>query len=86
MANIKASKKDIRRIIVRTERNRQVKSVLKTLAKKVKTLAGNNEADKAREVAIQYVSELDRAAKRSIIHANKASRGKASVAKYIMPA
>lgn len=86
MANIKASKKDIRRIAVRTERNRQVKSVLKTLAKKVKTLASNNEADKAREVAIQYASELDRAAKRSIIHPNKASRGKASVAKHIMPA
>lgn len=86
MANIKASKKDIRRIATRTERNRQARSILKTLAKKVNTFASNNEADKARETAIQYVSELDKAAKRSIIHANKASRGKAAVAKHIMPA
>jgi small subunit ribosomal protein S20 len=86
MANIKASKKDIRRIALRTERNRRVKSTLKTLIKKVNAFASNNEADKAREVAIQYVSELDKAAKRSIIHANKASRGKAAVARHIMPA
>ena len=84
MANIKASKKDIRRISTRTERNRQVKSVLKTLAKKVKALESNKESDKAREAAVQYVSKLDKAAKRNIIHSNTASRCKASVARYIV--
>lgn len=83
MANLKASKKNIRRIEVQTVRNRRVKSTLKTLAKKVLVEERNGNKEALKSVAIEFVSELDKAAKRDIIHPNKASRLKANMAKYI---
>jgi small subunit ribosomal protein S20 len=73
MANLKSSKKDVRRTAKRTIRNREAKSELKTLAKRVTQLGQGAEA---REAAIAYVSALDKAAKRGIIHVNRARRGK----------
>lgn len=86
MANLKASKKSIRKIATQTARNRAVKSRLKTLSKKVQAaaLSGNNEQAKA--AAIEYVSALDKAAKRNVIHGNKADRNKAAVSKWIFAA
>ena len=86
MANIKSSKKDIRRIAKRTEANRHVKSRLKTLAKKVHLFASQNEAGKAKEAAVEYSWALDKAAKRNIIHTNRANRQKQAVAKHVFAA
>lgn len=77
MANLKASKKDIRRITKQTARNRTVKSTLKTLAKKVLLEVRNDNKEKLKSTAMELVSLLDKAAKRDIIHPNKASRQKA---------
>jgi small subunit ribosomal protein S20 len=82
MANIKSSKRDIRRIAKNTLRNRQVKSKLKTLAKKVQeSLAADENVRKA--AAIAYVSAVDKAAKRGIIHKNKASRCKSNMTAHV---
>lgn len=86
MANLNASKKNIRRIATQTARNRTVKSTLKTLAKKVLLGSKNENKDALKSSAIEFVSLLDKAAKRSIIHPNKASRLKAKMAKYIVAA
>ncbi len=86
MANLKASKKDIRRITKQTARNRTVKSTLKTLAKKVLLEVRNDNKEKLKSTAMELVSLLDKAAKRDIIHPNKASRQKAKMAKYIFAA
>lgn len=86
MANLKASKKNIRRIATQSARNRTVKSTLKTLAKKVLLGAKNDNKEALKSAAIEFVSLLDKAAKRNIIHPNKASRQKAKMAKYILAA
>jgi len=80
MANIKAKKKNIRKISKQTERNRKVKSTLKTLFKKV--LSAENKEEK-KELATMYVSALDKASKGLIIHPNKAIRHKKQVSKFI---
>jgi len=80
MANLKSSQKDVRRIARRVERNTAVRSRLKTLSKKTKLMAENNDSALA-STAREYVSSLDKAAKRGVIHANKAARQKAAVAK-----
>lgn len=85
MANLKASKKNTKRIIVQTARNRKVKSTLKTLTKKVNA-AANDTKEAAKEAAIHLVSALDKAAKRNIIHPNKAARQKSAMAKHIFSA
>jgi small subunit ribosomal protein S20 len=79
MANLKSSKKDVRRIGRRTERNRAVKTKLKTLRKKVVAEASDsNKTD--------YVSALDKAAKTGIIHPNKVDREKSKIARNALRA
>ncbi|MDP0501910.1 MAG: 30S ribosomal protein S20 [Verrucomicrobiota bacterium JB022] len=73
MANLKSSKKDVRRIERRTERNRRIVSRLKTLRKKVV-------AEPTDENRAAYMSALDKAAKSNVIHSNKVSREKSKMA------
>lgn len=86
MANLKSSLKDIRRIAKRTEHNRQVRSRLKTLNKNVTKAAQAGDAAATKVAAQEFVSALDKAAKRDIIHPNKARRHQQAVSKYIFAA
>lgn len=81
MANLQASKKDIRKIAKRTLRNRMIRSELKSLGQRLRKAAGDPEA--AQLLARNYVSALDKAAKRGVIHRNKAIRQKSAVSIYI---
>lgn len=74
MANLKSSKKDIRRINRRTERNLEVSSRLKTLRKKA--LGEASGEDKS-----AYASALDKAVKTGVVHKNKASREKSKISR-----
>lgn len=83
MANTKSAIKNIRKTAGQTERNRRIKTRLKTLNKKVQEAVQSGDKDLAKSAAIAFVSALDKAAKTKIIHANAASRLKSSCAKYI---
>ena len=74
MANLKSSKKDIRRIGRRTERNVATRSRLKTLRKKA--LEDAPASDKT-----AYASALDKAVKSGVVHKNKANREKSKIAR-----
>lgn len=74
MANLQSSKKDVRRIQRRTERNLAVKSRLKTLRKKA--LGEASAEDKS-----AYASALDKAVKSGVLHKNKANTEKSKLAK-----
>ena len=76
MANKKSSKKDIKNIEKRTERNRMVTTRIKTLRKKLRQ-------DGEAKNALSLISIADKAAKRSIIHRNKASRIKSKASKVV---
>ena len=82
MANKKSARRSMTQAVFRTMRNRVVCSKLKTLAKKALALtdAGSNEAE---SVAFRYISELDKAVKKSVIHRNAANRKKSSLSKKI---
>lgn len=79
MANLKSSKKDVRRTERRTERNRGVKTRLKTLRKRVVAEASD-------ENKSAYVSALDKAAKSGVVHPNKVSREKSKIATGVLHA
>jgi len=83
MANLKASKKDIKKALKRQERNRSVLSTLRTLQKKVLKLAKENSPAELKKAAQELSSKLDKAVKTSVIHQNKANRHKSAIAKYI---
>ena len=83
MANKASALKYIRKTRTRTIANRQVNSRLKTLAKTVEVAKAGEDKEATKNAAIAYVSALDKAAKRGIIHRNRANRHKASVSSLI---
>lgn len=80
MANTKSAQKYIRKTETRTLQNRQIKSRLKTLAKKVDTAAASGDKDALATVSRLYISALDKAGKKGLVHANKIARQKARCA------
>ena len=85
MANLKSSKKDIKNIIKKTKYNKAIKSKLKTFYKKFKLLVSQNENPKEIDISLRkYISVLDKASKKNIIHKNKANKIKSLFSNYIL--
>ena len=76
MPNIASAKKRLRQSIKRAEHNKTIRSKMKTTLKKALT---DSSPDNVR-VAVKAV---DKAAKRQIIHQNKAARLKAKVMRQV---
>lgn len=83
MANHKSSIKRNRQTVVRTERNRAEKSRLKTVRKKAMVAIGSGDKDAAAKAASEFSSVVDKAAKRNLIHPNKAANLKSKTAKAL---
>ena len=73
MPNVKSAEKRMRTSAVRAERNRQFRSKMRTALKKVRSA---NDAETATAAFREAASLLDRAARKRIIHPNKAARAK----------
>lgn len=80
MANTKSALKYIRKSKLRTLRNRQVKSRLKTLYKKVQAASASEDKDALVSASMKYISALDKAGKTGLVHANKIARHKSRCA------
>jgi small subunit ribosomal protein S20 len=80
MANTKSAIKAARKAVRLTERNRGVKTRLKTLRKRLDTLIASKDAG-AKDAAAAYVSAMDKAVKSGVVHRNAASRAKTHAAK-----
>ena len=82
MANIKSQIKRNRQTIVRTERNKAVRSELKTRTKNAITAATEG-AENAEELVRAAQKRIDMAAAKGVIHKNAASRRKSRLAKKL---
>jgi len=74
MANLKSSKKDLKRTAKARARNVSVKSALKTYVKKARGASDAGEG--VAEAVVRAVKALDKAAQRGVIHKNQAARRK----------
>ena len=83
MANTKSALKYIRKSKLHTLHNRQVKSRLKTLYKKVLAAATSEDKDALVSASRGYISALDKAGKSGLVHANKIARHKSRCALLI---
>ena len=83
MANTKSALKYIRKTETRTLRNRQVKSRLKTLSKKVAAAVETKDKDALVAASKDYISALDKAGKQGLVHHNKIARHNARCAAWI---
>jgi len=80
MANHKSAKKRIRSNATQRLRNRYQAKTTRTLSKRIRTSTVKSEA----EALLKEVSSLlDKLAKRSVIHKNKASNQKSKLAKAV---
>ena len=80
MANIKSQKKRILTDAKRAERNKAVKSELKTRSKKAVNDVGTDEADESLRLAVK---RLDMAAAKGVIHKNQAARRKSRLMRKV---
>jgi small subunit ribosomal protein S20 len=81
MANTKSAIKAARKTARLTERNRGVKTRLKTLRKRLDALMAAKDDAASRTAAAEYASAMDKAVKSGVVHKNAASRAKAHAAK-----
>ncbi len=81
MANIKSQIKRNLTNAKRTERNKAVKSELRTLARSVRTAGEAGDADTATAALQRAARKLDKAVSKGVIHKNQAANRKSAMAK-----
>ena len=81
MANIKSQIKRNRQNEAAHERNKSVRSALKTAVRRFHEAVEAGDVDKAKALAAEAGKKLDKAASKGVIHANQAANRKSSVAK-----
>ena len=83
MANIKSQKKRILTAEKARQRNKAVRSELKTAVKHVRAAVAAGEKDAAQLAANKAGRLLDKAASKGIIHKNQAAKRKSGVQKLV---
>ena len=81
MANIKSQLKRIKTNQKRTERNKAVKSELRTWVRKFREAAASGNKDAANDALKMASKKLDKAASKGVIHKNQAANRKSAMAK-----
>ena len=74
MANIKSAKKRILVTRTRTERNKAIKSGIKTAVKKVNAAIQSGDQAAAKAALVDATTVIDKAATKGVLHSNTASR------------
>lgn len=74
MASHKSAIKRQKQALKKQEKNKSVKSMLKTLAKKVEQAIDAKSADTAKDALVKAMKAYDKAASAGIIHRTTASR------------
>ncbi len=86
MANTRSAAKQARAAIRRRARNRTQISTVRTSEKKIRALAKAGNTAEAAKLISSFQSQIDRAAKKGVVHKNTASRHKQRVAALLKPA
>jgi len=79
VANIKSQIKRNRQNDAAHERNKAVKSALKTSVRKFREAAEAGNADEAKAAALDAAKRLDKAASKGVIHKNQAANRKSAI-------
>lgn len=74
MANIKSAKKRIEVAAIRTERNKSIKSKVKTAIKKVESAIALADKTVAADTLKSAIVEISKAASKGVYHKNNAAR------------
>ena len=83
MANTKSAQKATRVHAKKTERNKPVRSSVRTAVTKARNLLEEKDMDAAKVAVGEAAAALDRAARKGVIHPNNAARRKSRMAKQL---
>ncbi len=83
LPNTKGAKKRVRVIERKTQRNRMIKTRVKTALKKFESALNEGTIEEAKEKYREAAKILDRAATKGVFHKNKSSRKKSQLAKRL---
>jgi len=83
VAHHASAQKHMRQSLKRRARNRRSISLLKTHVKKLRAAIAGGNADEATRALPETVSQIDKAAKKGVIHANAASRHKSRLSAQV---
>lgn len=83
MANIKSAKKRVLVAQTKTERNKAIRSKVKTMIKKVDAAIAAGDKAAAQASLLVAISEIDKAASKGVYHKNTASRKVARLTKAV---
>ena len=83
MANIKSAKKRIKVIATKTERNKAIKSEIKTYIKKVEAAVAAKDAAAAKDALLIATKKIEMAASKGVYHKNNAARKVSRLAKAV---
>ena len=83
MANIKSAKKRILVAKTRNERNKSIKSAVKTAVKKVDAAVAAKDKEAASAALLAATSTIDKATSKCVYHKNTASRKVSRLAKAV---
>ena len=81
MANIKSQIKRNRQNEAARERNKSVRSALKTAVRRFHEAADAGKKDEAQAIAVDTAKKLDQAASKGVIHKNQAANRKSAIQK-----
>ena len=83
MANIKSAKKRILVIRTKTERNKAIKSGVKTAIKKVYAAIEANDKEAAKAALVNATSVIDKATSKGVYHKNTSARKVSRLSKAV---
>jgi small subunit ribosomal protein S20 len=83
MANIKSQIKRIKTNLKAQERNKAVKSELKTAVRRTREAISAGDKAAAAEALVVATKKLDKAASKGVIHKNQAANRKSAIAKQV---
>jgi small subunit ribosomal protein S20 len=86
MANTRSAAKQARGALRRRALNRSQITTVRISEKKIRALAKAGKTDEAVKLVSAFQSQIDRAAKKGVVHRNTASRHKKRVAALFKPA
>ena len=83
MANIKSQIKRVKTNEKRRQRNKSVKSSVRTAVRRFREAVEAGDTDKATELQRAAARALDKAASKGVIHKNQAANRKSAIAKRV---
>jgi len=83
LANHKSAIKRVRQNLKRNERNRQARSRMRTLIKKVERAVSSKNAEEAQNHLPDALRILDKSASKGLIHKNQAARKKSRLSRKV---